>query len=99
MRFIKQPVDIKNENFDIFDNNTLEISIQSPLWPKRGLRAGIVGASGSGKTNVAFSVIEDENGIRFKNVYIYSKTIHQGKIQKFLKRVWRKLPKKIALFL
>lgn len=43
---------------------------------KRGL---IIGRSGCGKTNVMVSLIEHENGLRFKNVYVYSKTLNQPK--------------------
>lgn len=43
---------------------------------KRGL---IVGRSGCGKTNVMISLIEHPNGLRFENVYLYSKSLHQPK--------------------
>lgn len=44
-------------------------------------RALIVGSSGCGKTNVMISLIEHPNGLRFSNVYIYSKTLQQEKYE------------------
>lgn len=54
---------------------------------KRGL---IVGSSGSGKTNAMMSLLLDPNGLRFQNVYLYSKTLNQPKYQ-FLKDLFSKL--------
>lgn len=45
---------------------------------KRGL---IVGRSNCGKTNVMISLLEHPNGLRFENVYIYSKSLDQPKYQ------------------
>lgn len=45
---------------------------------KRGL---IVGGSGSGKTNVLISLLEHPNGLRFENVYLWSKTLFQPKYE------------------
>lgn len=50
---------------------------------KRGL---IVGCSGSGKTNVMLTLLEHPNGIRFENVYIYSKSLDQPKY-KYLRQL------------
>lgn len=43
---------------------------------KRGL---IVGRSNCGKTNVMITLLEHPNGLRFENVYLYSKTLDQPK--------------------
>lgn len=54
---------------------------------KRGL---IVGGSGSGKTNVIISLLEHPNGLRFENVYLYSKSLYQPKyeyLRKLLKPI------------
>lgn len=45
---------------------------------KRGL---IVGRSGCGKTNVILSLLEHPNGLRFENVYLYSKSLYQPKYE------------------
>lgn len=44
-------------------------------------RALIVGCSGSGKTNAMLALLEHPNGIRFENVYLYSKSLHQPKYE------------------
>lgn len=45
---------------------------------KRGL---IVGSSGCGKTNVMICLLEHPNGLRFENVYLYSKSLYQPKYE------------------
>lgn len=45
---------------------------------KRGL---IVGSSGCGKTNLMISLLEHPNGLRFENVYLYSKSLYQPKYE------------------
>lgn len=49
-------------------------------------RALLVGASGCGKTNVVVTLLEHPNGIRFENVYLYSKSLHQPKYE-YLRRL------------
>jgi hypothetical protein len=54
---------------------------------KRGL---LVGGSGCGKTNVMISLVEHPNGLRFENVYVYSKSLYQPKyeyLRKLLKPI------------
>jgi hypothetical protein len=41
------------------------------------VRALISGPSNCGKTNVVISLLIDPNGVKFENVYIYSKTLYQ----------------------
>lgn len=50
------------------------------------LRCIIAGPSGCGKTNLLISLIESENGIKFENLYLYSKTLEQDKY-KYLERI------------
>lgn len=45
---------------------------------KRGL---LVGSSGCGKTNVMLSLLEHPNGLRFENIYLYSKSLYQPKYE------------------
>nr|CAI5848207.1 unnamed protein product [Callosobruchus analis] len=51
------------------------------LFGGESKRALIVGASGSGKTNIVISLITHPNGLRFSNVYIYCKSPYQPKYQ------------------
>ena len=54
------------------------------------IRAIVCGSPGCGKTNVVISLIIDPNGLKFQNVYVYSKTLRQRKYE-FLKSVFDNL--------
>lgn len=43
------------------------------------IRAILVGPSSSGKTNIMYNLITHANGLRFENIYLYSKTSNQEK--------------------
>lgn len=64
-------------------------------WPD-SIRCIVVGSSGSGKTAVLISLLCDEFGPRFKNLYIYSNSLFQRKIL-YLRRVLKKL-KRIGFY-
>nr|CAI5861224.1 unnamed protein product [Callosobruchus analis] len=66
------------------------------LFGGESKRALIVGASGSGKTNIMISLITHPNGLRFSNVYIYCKSPYQPKYQ-YLRKVLEPL-KEIGYF-
>lgn len=57
----------------------------SALLPD-SIRCIICGPSNCGKTNVLMSLLLNANGLRFRNVYIYSKTLEQEKY-KYLERI------------
>jgi hypothetical protein len=57
----------------------------------QSIRAIISGPSGSGKTNLMLSLIFNENGLRFENIYIFSKSLYQPKYD-FLKEICNNLP-------
>lgn len=81
MRFVKHAVDIPIRNLDEFaSNNKNKEKRHGPLLPNN-LRCIIAGPSGCGKTNLLISLIESENGLKFENLYIYSKTLGQEKYQ------------------
>nr|CAI5852965.1 unnamed protein product [Callosobruchus analis] len=61
-----------------------------PLFGGESKRALIVGASGSGKTNIMISLITHPNGLRFSNVYLYCKSPYQPKYQ-YLRNVLQPL--------
>lgn len=78
MKFEKQKVSLPVINYD-------QISAE-PVFQKHGVlfsgqskRGVIVGASGCGKTNVMLSILEHPNGLRFENIYLYSKSLYQPK--------------------
>lgn len=82
MRFIKQDIKLKVDNIDPLSLCNSDIEKSPPrhglLFPN-SIRALIVGQSGCGKTNLIFTLLVHENGIKFENVYIYSKTLQQAK--------------------
>lgn len=79
MQFIKQQKQIIVRNLD-FKSDKLTKSRHDTLLPNT-MRTLIVGPSNCGKTNVMLSLIESPNGLKFENIYIYSKSLHQPKYQ------------------
>lgn len=81
MRFVKQSIDIPVHNVDAVTAATQPRHRRhSDLLPNT-LRCIIAGPSNCGKTNLLISLIESENGLKFENLYIYSKTLGQEKYQ------------------
>ncbi|KAF0748269.1 tigger transposable element-derived protein 4-like [Aphis craccivora] len=76
MKFIKQETELTVENVD--PPTSFQNYRHGPLLPNT-TRALIVGPSGCGKTNLMYTLLTNINGIRFHNVYIYSKTLDQPK--------------------
>jgi len=60
----------------------------------RFLRGIICGPSNCGKTNVLISLLESPHGVRFENVYIYSKSLQLPKYR-YLKNLLA--PKKLVI--
>lgn len=50
------------------------------LFPNN-VRCIICGPSNCGKTNLMISLLTSENGLRFENVYVFSKSLYQSKYQ------------------
>lgn len=69
-------------NVEIEDKNTNQSKFRrhGALLPNN-IRCITCGTSGSGKTNILLSLLESPNGLRFENVYIYSKSLFQPKYQ------------------
>lgn len=67
---------IANHDANSFSNTYQKHSVLLGKGCKRGL---IVGRSNCGKTNVMISLLEHPNGLRFENVYLYSKSLEQPK--------------------
>lgn len=83
MRLIKQHSNILVRNLNFNENDNL---IKHSCLLPNSIRALIVGPSNCGKTNVMLSLIESPNGLKFKNIYLYSKTLQQPKYQ-YLKKL------------
>jgi len=82
MRFIEQDTKLPIYNIDTTNTKT---SRHGALFPTT-VRSLVLGSSGCGKTNLIYFLLVGENGLRFENLYIYSKTLEQPKYQ-LLKRI------------
>jgi len=76
MELIEQDVKLNIDNVDA--QSIKKPSRHGPLLPDT-IRAIVVGPSGSGKTNIMYNLITHVNGLRFENIYLYSKTSGQEK--------------------
>lgn len=86
MRFVKQRISLPVRNIDeSTDDSKKKTKRHSKLLPNT-IRCIICGPSNCGKTNVLISLIENPNGLRFENVYIYSKSLEQEKY-KYLEKI------------
>lgn len=78
MRFKKQSVNLPVVNFDQFMPQEDDRKKHGHLLPN-SVRAVFCGPSNCGKTNALLTLITHPNGLRFENVYIYSKSLKQPK--------------------
>lgn len=96
MRLVEQVDKLSVRNFDrCISDSSVELTQQQQqrhgaLLPST-VRCLIVGPSGCGKTNVLLSLLEDENGLSFENIYLYAKSLHQPKYV-YLRNLMSKLP-------
>lgn len=79
MRFTKQVINIPIRNVDESSISTNKaLKRHSALLPN-SIRCIIAGPSNCGKTNLLIGMIESEHGLKFENIYIYSKSLEQEK--------------------
>lgn len=79
MQFIKQRITLPIKNIENeIKTRSHERDRHSALLPNN-IRCIICGPSNCGKTNVMITLLESPNGLRFENVYIYSKSLFQPK--------------------
>lgn len=77
MRFVRQQETLHVNNADLKSANKKK-SRHGKLLPD-SIRCLVVGPSNCGKTNVMLALLEQANGLKFENVYIYSKSLYQPK--------------------
>lgn len=88
MKLVKQ-----SHTFDVqtvHDEKTATESKHGPLFPA-SIRSAIIGPSGCGKTNILLNLLYHPNGLKFLNVYIFSKTLYQDKYQQ-LQQILKSIP-------
>ncbi|KYN13101.1 hypothetical protein ALC57_14785 [Trachymyrmex cornetzi] len=78
MRFVRQSRMIKVTNLDGKVQTDKETRKHGNMLPA-SIRAIVCGPSNCGKTNVLISLLESPHGVRFENVYVYSKSLQQLK--------------------
>ncbi len=100
MRLVKQRTKIKIENYDTFTGGGDFGGSLGKKKRKHGkllpesIRCIVCGPSNCGKTNLLFNLLFDPNGLRFKNIYVFSKSLYQPKYE-FLAKV---MPKEVGYF-
>lgn len=85
MKIEKQTFSLPIINYDaMFDSN--QFKKHGVIFGGSSKRALIVGPSDCGKTNILLTLILHANGLRFTNVYLYSKSLYQDKY-KYLRKI------------
>lgn len=84
MRFIQQHDALPVRNVDI--SRPAETRFKHSKLLPNSIRALIVGPSNCGKTNILITLLEHPNGLKFENVYVYSKSLYQPKYE-YLKKL------------
>ena len=84
MRLKNQHNIIQIKNYDFLQDKCKK-SRHGDLLPNT-IRALLVGPSNCGKTNAMISLLESPNGLKFENIYLYSKSLYQPKYQ-YLKKL------------
>ena len=79
MHFEAQPVKLPIENFDSLAQNEKKEKRHGHLLPN-SVRAIFSGPSDCGMTNASLDLLIHSNGLRFENVYVYSKSLNQPKL-------------------
>ena len=79
MKFVRQPCTIRVKNMDDKTRGVREGASRHGRMLPNTISGIICGPSNCGKTNVMLSLLESPHGVRFENVYVYSKSLHQPK--------------------
>lgn len=85
MKFVKQETTIEVDNLD-YDIGISKEKRHGILLPNT-IRCLLVGASNCGKTNLMITLLEHINGLRFENIYIFSKSLYQPKYMELEKKI------------
>ena len=91
----KQAITLPVQNFVFTDDNKNKAT-HGYLLPNN-MRAIFCGPSACGKTNALLALLIHPNGLRFKNLYVYSKSLNQPKY-KFLEELFRPMKKQIGYY-
>ena len=92
MRLVKQTNGLEVKNFDGYLGSGISKRNKHGSLLPDSVRCIIAGPSNCGKTNILFNLLFDPNGLRFENIYVFSKSLYQPKY-KFLAST---MPKEIG---
>ena len=87
MRFVEQPGRIETVRVGEVEQSE---GRHGPLLPN-SIRGVICGPSNCGKTQALISLLLSKNGLRFRNVYVYSKSLSQPKYV-YLEKLFQGIP-------
>lgn len=79
MNFRKQSLKLPVANVDALVGENIDRPKKHGVLLPDSIRAVFCGPSGCGKTNALISLIIHPNGLKFENVYVYSKSLNQPK--------------------
>lgn len=79
MKIVKQKEKLPIINLDDHVGDFVPRFKRHSLLLPNNIRAIICGPSGCGKSNVMISLLMDPNGLKFENIYLYSKSLYQPK--------------------
>lgn len=88
MKIVKQPQSLKLDTICVEPKNS--ILRHGKLLPN-SIRCIVCGPSNCGKTNLVIGLLLHEDGLLYRNVYLYSKTLNQPKYL-FLEKVFDFVP-------
>ena len=86
MDFKKQTIKLPVINFDTFTEPHREKYKRHGELLPNNIRACITGPSNCGKTNTLLALLTHPHGLKFENIYLYSKSLNQPKY-KFLSQL------------
>lgn len=79
MKIVKQSVQLPVKNVSMIEENAdSRRRKHGQLFPN-SIRCIICGPSGCGKTNLILTLLTHPNGLKFANIYVYSKSLYQDK--------------------
>lgn len=88
MKFLKQKESL---NLECICPTPINASKRHGMLLPNTIRSVVCGPSNCGKTNLVISLLLHQNGPRFCNLYVYSKSLHQSKYV-FLEKVLEMVP-------
>lgn len=91
MKFIRQQCKLSVTNIDNLISKKKKLKSKHGKLLPDSLRCLVTGPSDCGKTNALFTLLLHPHGLKYKNIYVYSKSLYQPKYE-YLKKIMSKIP-------